>query len=369
MSDNIEQISRSLLDESPESWPENLRPLRVPLRTVPGEARENILSMIRSAQEEEKSARVVEFPGGKSAPSGSGKKLFRFSLAALIPLGAILGAVFLYTGSMDRTGDPRIGRLIGSVRIIREGKTESGGQGGLLRSGSRIELGRNGVLTLALDGSLFLLRGPGRFRIQRTSGSEKGELEIFIQSGEIAVYSGFDASGKTSQERFVWRDEDARYRMTGTMARLERDESGASLAVLEGSFSVRFLNRKDRISVRSGEILRYAAGFGKAGAGKTLPRTRGMNARERFILQELKKDVQGLRRGAPYRADRPLSSRKLETTGAIRTHYGRIYRIHLEDRTYVGYPRYKGAVIRIHTTLGIIEVNRDLVRKIEETRR
>lgn len=343
-------LTEILLEEKSDHWPERYRQLRIPLRSPSAETRAKILQTIAEAVAEEERRQTNEGCIQNTANTGGNFRIFRLrsfrlAVAALIPVAAV-GVFFLIrsVGNMELVVTAYSGR----GQLIRNGQSSPLAIGRSLQKGDRLILTEGESLSLLIKDIVLRMRGPGKYQISRLNTSDIIDLIVYIERGRIQVQSPYD-----STKHLVWRTPTADCTMTGTRAELQVGEELQELVVSEGEFQIRFTKLPDMVRVGAGQAYRWPISLS---SGDPLPNVEPIQKviPEKAARDDIDTEGEG---------DRSL------TLGEIKKRYGSLQRVHLADhRTYVGHVISRGRLIRIHTTYGIIEVDKELVRSISKYR-
>ena len=354
-----EELTRRLLEEPPENWPEGMKIMRLPLKRVPEGARGRITDAIHQAVQEEattsppKPISIVAKPANR----------FRVQLIAAAVAAAVIVPGFFWLMRPSPTF---------TLDVVRAERTErrpedSGAKASMLKTGDKITPGD--LLLVAAGGeaafkdgdTLHHIQGPATVVFRRTPNSDRPDFDFFIKYGTIAVRSPARSArpGHARGKHIAWSAPGIRCVMIGTVARFSADEKFQTLEVLEGAFEVRAADSTAARQVSAGMALYLEAQPSKA----PLPEPKKLSSIELEDLDILNKKLQSLHSGNTAPASAPV----LNSAEAIRSHYGSLQIVVLIDnRSYTGHITKREPRLTIHTTYGLIELELNMIKEIKE---
>ena len=350
-----DEQARKILSEDSGEWSEGARKLRLPLDNLPNHVRRAVAERVASAKMESTSA------GGPSnvEPRTSAVPVWRkaaYAAAALVvfSLGAYFALPGLFTGGGPAV-HPDFVRGRGDFSVKRDGKIFKPAPGATLAQGDELVLRKNADVLLKRDKLSLYLSGPAVLEIR--PGGVKTTV-LFLDRGTLAVRTDVVAAGSppgTKQEHpllghpgLAILTRRARYYLAGTFARLNTSQKSERIVVLEGLFRVR--------GILSGRDARVPAGRAldvPADPGEKIPAARPLSDTERQNLNRVGENMQVLKTGKVVLNPSAFFS----TDDEILNYYGILHQVELKDgQSYTGFAERESGRLRIHTTLGVVEI-------------
>ena len=324
-----EELTKIILEESPDAWPEELKPLGAPAEVMPPQVRANIQAMIQRAINEKNSGTAAE--PTPMAPESAGNTLETSSVAgvsgrgrlylvaALVPVILAVGAVWFFGAGSSTSGpNMEVARVTGNVNATLAGKKQKLAAGDSLRQGTTLELAANDSLSLKTRAGFFQIQGPALVELETLAWTGRPELTFYIKEGIVSVNSKH-----TGDKKVIWKTKLFNAQMTGTVARATIGKETHILEVLKGSFDIRFEKSSEVRRLKAGEVI-YANANESAP-----PRGRKM---EDFEVEDLKshnRRLEALKSGKQTESEPPAN---LNTIEDLRRHYKTLHKIVLKGR-------------------------------------
>ncbi len=371
----IEKLTERLLEDSPDVWPESVKPLRVPLRTVPSATRERIRGLIREAVQEEQQEQSEPFERPSAADEGETddgkvvpirKRGWFMAAAAILPVAIGIGAYFLLQPTDKLT--LQTVQVLGKVRHTSAGKAADLTTQRNIAEGDKIDVPEDGSVAMKSDQGIFQVKGAANVDFTRIRKTDRDEFDFMIRKGVIAI-----RSTNFENKSVVWRTGTIVATMTGTVARLSVDPEYQNLEVLEGEFKVKIIPTGETRVVKAGQAIFLP---GKIDKSFKAPAARKLEDIEIEDLNNMNNSLKAIEKGEKDpAADRKVKKREInynksfENVEQIRAYYGKVFRVIIVERgTYTGYIVEKGNKYILHQADGAapVEFPKDMVGKITE---
>jgi len=340
----LDELSRLLIDSDPPEWPAALSALKMdPV----------------SADRDAEAKALLSHPAGRfGQEKKSMKKSVLWSLAALLLVAVGVGIYFTRGGMGGGEAPAGVIQIVfGKASLTEKEQARELTAGGLPESGlpfaegGELKTGPVSAAQLIFRGGIVSRIGENTRITLTRSLVQKGAAETQIGlDGQFSYRSG------PLQGSFAVRTPTAVASVRGTEFVLNGATALTILAVHDGQVDLEAVATGNKARVMAGQRATVdAAGnilVGPLQAGDTIERA------------QFQRDDEVFRKYGTGPLDTNL---ELDSEEAIKKHYGRLYTVRLLDgREYTGYPSFHGSVLQIHTTYGVIEMDRAAVLSLDE---
>ncbi|MBE7439387.1 MAG: FecR domain-containing protein [Spirochaetales bacterium] len=341
----LDELSRLLIDRDPDDWPASLAGLKMDDPGLAGrdaEARALLAHPAGAASRQEKK---------------SMNKSILLSLAALVLVAVGVG-IYLSRGGQSDVPAGVIQIVFGraSLALQQESRELTASQlppAGLpFAEGSILKTGPASAAQLIFRGGIVSRIGENtQVTLTRSLVQEAGsELTEIGLEGQFSYRSG------PLKGSFAVRTPTAVASVRGTEFNLSSSPALTILVVHDGQVDLEAVASANKARVMAGQRATVDA------AGNIL--VGPVQAVDTIERAQFQRDDDVFRKYGTG----PLNTElELDSEEAIKKHYGRLYTVRLLDgREYTGYPSFHGAVLQIHTTYGVIEMDRTAVLSLDE---